>query len=58
MNKYLLSRHLNETVEYSISHGKSGKGQVVIMGDNNPAISAGQEIIPWYDIKKVRRYQK
>ena len=58
MNKYLLSRHLNETVEYSISHGKSGKGEVVIMGDTSPGISSGNEIIPARDIKKVRRYQK
>lgn len=55
MNKFLLSRHLNETVEFSISHGKSRTGEVVIMGDSNPGISSGDEVIPWYDIKNVRR---
>ncbi len=55
MKKFLLSRHLHETVEFSISHGKSGKGDVVIMGDGNPGISSGDEVIPWYDIKNVRR---
>ena len=55
MNKYILSRHLNETVEFSISHGKKGYGDVVTMGDGNPGISSDQEVIPWYDIQKVRR---
>lgn len=54
MIKFLLSRYLNETVEFSISHGKSGKGRVVIMGDSNPGISTEQEIIPWKDIKSVK----
>ena len=55
MNKFLLSRHLNETVEFSISHGKIGYGDVVTMGDGNPGISSGHEVIPWYDVKNVRR---
>ena len=55
MNKYLLSRHINETVEFSISHGKKGYGEVVIMGDSNPGILSGNELIPWHDIKHVKR---